>query len=121
MRRLARPVLVTLVTVMAVSLLSTTAFARYRATLGPAKCCKSHCKKQQPSETEAKRCCSQHLSVLPQGTSKDASADAALSPALAAVAPFVALPAGVAAAPTQTEDRAPPGRSLVALHTSLSR
>jgi hypothetical protein len=110
-----------LVSVLSFTLVSTTAMARYRSTIGPAKCCKSHCKKNQPNETEAKRCCSQHLSVLPQGTSKDVSADAALIPALGIVAPSIAVPAVLAALPAQADGRAPPGRTLVALHTSLSR
>jgi hypothetical protein len=115
-----RSVRLTIVLVGALScaLVGGTSFAAHRATMTAKQCCKSHCRHKMPTERAAKQCCRAHPAV-------PAAQDTVKAPPLftAALLPPVVVDHArtVTAAPSSLlEHRGPPGRTLVAQHTSLA-
>ena len=64
MRRPRPAFLTAVILAIGLSLCGSTTYARYLSTIGPAECCRSHCHRGAPA-TDADRCCTVHLSVLP--------------------------------------------------------
>ena len=121
MRRLRFSTLTALILAIGLSLVGSTTYARYLSTIGPAECCRSHCHRGAP-ETDADRCCTVHLSVLPAALGPTTSDVQHVLVASVAVLPptvdtivtdRVATPARVVTL------RGSPPTTLVAVHAAL--
>ena len=124
MKRPRLRLLVALIGALTVALVGSTSAAAYRTAMGPAQCCRTHCRhSHQASGRDAERCCRTHLTVLPATLTKVSSQDAT-APAHVLGFPVAAraLTATVSAhRPAIVEVRGPPLRALFTQHTSLLR
>ena len=118
-KRRSLRLMIALVAALSCALVTGTSFAAYRATMGPKQCCKQHCKRDMPDQRAAKQCCRAHPAI-PAATDT-APHTAAVAPiALLATVPVATLPPLAAVTVASPEHRGPPGRGLLAQHTSLA-
>ena len=120
-RRLRLSTLAALILAIGLSLVGSTTYARYLSTIGPAECCRSHCHRGAP-ETDADRCCTVHLSVLPAALGPTApDVQHALGAFVAWIpAPVPSLLSAPATAPARVVTlRGSPPSTLVAVHAAL--
>ncbi len=108
---------VALAVILTCSLVTSTTFAYYRASIGPKRCCTTHCRHAMPKRA-AEQCCRAHPEAAPAAVSKIAPPDAATPVLVVATATTGATLSGIA--PLRSAGRAPPGRTLLAQHTSLA-
>jgi hypothetical protein len=116
-QRRSTEIAVILAAVLTCSLMTSTTFAYYRASIGPKRCCATHCRHAMPKRV-AEQCCRAHPEAAPAATAKIMPPDAAVPIFFVAVthAP-TAMPAVV---PQRSDGRPPPGYTLLAQHTSLA-
>ena len=123
MRRFSASVLATLIVAVTFSLVASTSSAAYLRTLGPKDCCRSTCHRgQATTDTDANRCCSTHLGVLPSALGPTSNDFQHVVTTLGAVVPTpfaVVAPAVVALAPPTVMLRGSPPGSLVAAAVQL--
>ena len=121
MQRPRRSTLAAVILAIGLSLCGSTTYARYLSTIGPAECCRSHCHRGAPA-TDADRCCTVHLSVLPAALGPTApDVQHALGAFVAWIpAPAPSLRAAPATAPARVVTlRGSPPSTLVAVHAAL--
>ncbi len=112
-----------LIAALMLTLVTSTSFGLYLASIGPAECCRSHCRcGSDAAGDDADRCCATHLGVVPAGLGATATdVQHTLTVSLATI-PAVVLP-WPAMAPAfpgpATSGRASPLLSLLASHTAL--
>jgi hypothetical protein len=120
-RRFRLSTLMALILAIGLSLVGSTTYARYLSTIGPAECCRSHCHRGVP-DTDADRCCTVHLSVLPAALGPTApDVQHALGAFVAWMpAPAPSLLADPATTPARIVTlRGSPPSTLVAVHAAL--
>lgn len=108
---------VALAAILTCSLVTSTTFAYYRVSIGPKRCCTTHCRHAMPKRP-AEQCCRAHPEAAPAAVSKIAPPDATAPVLFVATATAGATLSGIA--PCRSEGRAPPGRTLLAQYTSLA-
>ncbi len=106
-----------LASVLACSLVASTSFAFYRASMGPAQCCKSHCRHHMPKQA-AEQCCRTHADLGSSAAGTITPHDAVAPALTVAVAPVIGSPLAIPA--SGGARRGPPGGTLLAQHTSLA-
>ena len=115
-QRRSTKIAVILAAVLTCSLVTSTTFAYYRASIGPKRCCATHCRHAMPKRV-AEQCCRAHPDAAPAATAK-ITPDVG-TPALFIAAAAAGMPSS-GIAPLRSDGRPPPGRTLLAQHTCLA-